>query len=302
MALHAGVVLSRAPLITRDPHPFETAYYLYQRRLNERLVLPFTQYFYFKRGTPAFEHWRARRRERNNTAARDIGNYNPYKENGWNDEALVGDDVGEPDQVVRRLLEDEGKDVAKSIDAEVAAESKLGGLRRTTEADEKNDQKSLERALDRTLYLVVKKKSAGKVDRWEFPDGPVEGEEGVKEVCESSSMSDSFVNHPVQCAMRILDSSCGVNMNTWFVGNHPVGHLVKMHAKAEDEETSADEPLRPNAMIGKTFFMKARIMAGQADINNASGVEDFKWLAKDEIEKIVSPAYWSRVKNMLVEQ
>ena len=86
--------------------------------------------------------------------------------------------------MVRRLLEDEGKDVAKSIDAEVAAESKLGGLRRKTEADEKNDQKSLERALDRTLYLVVKKKVVGKVDRWEFPDGPTEGEEGVKEVCE----------------------------------------------------------------------------------------------------------------------
>lgn len=88
--------------------------------------------------------------------------------------------------MVRRLLEDEGKDVAKSIDAEVAAESKLGGLRRKTEADEKNDQKSLERALDRTLYLLVKKKRVGKVDRWEFPDGPIEGEEGVKEVCESA--------------------------------------------------------------------------------------------------------------------
>ena len=91
-------------------------------------------------------------------------------------------------------------------------------------------------------------------------------------------------------------------MNTWFVGNHPVGHLVKAHAKAEDDEASADEAPRPGPMIGKTFFMKARIMAGQADVTNAPGVEDFKWLAKDEIEKVVSPAYWSRVKNMLVEQ
>lgn len=182
ITIHAGVVLSRAPLITHDPHPFETAFYLYQKRLNERLVLPFTQYFYFKRGSPAFEHWRVRRRERNNTAARDIGNYNPYKEDGWNDEALLGDNVGEPDQVVRRLLEDEGKEVAESIDAEVAAESKLGGLRRKTEADEKNDQRSLERALDRTLYLVVKKPTSGKTECWEFPNGPVEGEEGVKQV------------------------------------------------------------------------------------------------------------------------
>lgn len=189
ITIHAGVVLSRAPLITHDPHPFETAFYLYQRRLNERLVLPFTQYFYFKRGTPAFEHWRVRRRERNNTAARDIGNYNPYHEDGWNDEALLGDKVGEPDQVVRRLLEDEGKEVAESIDAEVAAGSKLGGLRRKTDADERNDQRSLERALDRTLYLVVKKPNFGKAERWEFPDGAVEGEEGVKQVSGPRSLS-----------------------------------------------------------------------------------------------------------------
>jgi large subunit ribosomal protein L46 len=161
--------------------------------LNERLVLPFTQYFYFKRGTPAFEHWRAKRRERNNTAARDIGNYNPYKPDGWNDEALVGDDVGEPDQVVKRLLEDEGKDVAESIDAETAAQSQLGGLRRKTKADENNDQRSLERSLDRTLYLVVKKPSSGKAQRWEFPSGAIEAQEGVKEVCEAKQLLVSLL-------------------------------------------------------------------------------------------------------------
>ena len=74
--IKAGVVLSRPPLITPDPHPFETSYYLYQRRLNERLVLPFTQYFYYKRGTPSFEHWRTKRRERAGAAARDVGPYN----------------------------------------------------------------------------------------------------------------------------------------------------------------------------------------------------------------------------------
>ena len=53
----------------------------------------------------------------------------------------------------------------------------------------------------------------------------------------------------------------------------------------------------------KTFFMKGRIMAGQADITaNELGVEDFKWLAKEEVQKEVSPQYWANVKNMLVEQ
>ena len=64
VTIKAGVVLSRPPLMTAEEHPFETAFHLYQRRLNERLALPFTQYFHFKKGTPAFEHWRTKRRER----------------------------------------------------------------------------------------------------------------------------------------------------------------------------------------------------------------------------------------------
>ena len=53
----------------------------------------------------------------------------------------------------------------------------------------------------------------------------------------------------------------------------------------------------------KTFFMKGRIFAGQADLKTAGGVyEDFRWLAKDEIEKLVHAKYWSKIKNMLVEQ
>lgn len=54
----------------------------------------------------------------------------------------------------------------------------------------------------------------------------------------------------------------------------------------------------------KTFFMKARIMAGQADLAVAGDkdFEDFKWVSKDEAEKLVDPLYWRRVKNMLVAQ
>jgi large subunit ribosomal protein L46 len=53
----------------------------------------------------------------------------------------------------------------------------------------------------------------------------------------------------------------------------------------------------------KTFFIKTRIFAGQADVaQQAAAWEDFAWLSKDEIEKIVHPRYWARVKNMLSSQ
>ncbi|RAL60556.1 hypothetical protein DID88_009752 [Monilinia fructigena] len=81
---------SRPPLLTESATPFEKAFYLYQKRLNERLVLPFTRYFYHKKDQPADIEWKARVKERNGVAARDIGGYRAYGEEGWNDEVVIG--------------------------------------------------------------------------------------------------------------------------------------------------------------------------------------------------------------------
>ncbi|KIW98672.1 uncharacterized protein Z519_00333 [Cladophialophora bantiana CBS 173.52] len=368
--IKAGIVLSRPPLITPDPHPFETAFHLYQRRLNERLVLPFTQYFYYRRNTPAFEHWRKHRRERGGAATRDIGKYNAYSPDAWNDEVLVGDETGKPEKIVEQLISEEGR--ADEFTGQ--GDPRFAGLRRHTEADEKNDQRSLERRLQRTLYLLVKLKNKGGQAKekaadensekwlWKFPSGPVVGFEGLKEA-----------------AQRILFSSLGPNMNTFFVGNHPVGHYVARFASprqapsspplyirgsssgasespsstlstatTEAEGANESTPLQqdlaaPQALVDgeKTFFMKARIMAGQADLSYSTShsdpniktakaltdsnapsldkgeakdkkgviadmgldeIEDFKWLSKDEVEEHVHPDYWVKVKNMLVAQ
>ena len=179
--IKAGVVLSRPPILTPEPHPFETAYYLYQRRLNERLVLPFTQYFYYKRGTPAYEHWRSKRRERAGAAARDIGAYNAYSNEGWNDEVLTGNKDGKPEEIAKRLIDEEGRAAEFTTEG---GDLSLAGLKRTTPADEQNDQKSLERSLSRTLYLLVKTKTTEgqKGSHWVFPATAVVEKEGLKEV------------------------------------------------------------------------------------------------------------------------
>ncbi|EXJ75816.1 uncharacterized protein A1O5_00323 [Cladophialophora psammophila CBS 110553] len=291
--IKAGIVLSRPPLITPDPHPFETAFHLYQRRLNERLVLPFTQYFYYRRNTPAFEHWRKHRRERGGAATRDIGKYNAYSPDAWNDEVLVDDETGKPEKILEQLVSEEGR----ADEFTGKGDPRFAGLRRHTEADEKNDQRSLERRLQRTLYLLVKLKNKGGQAKekaadensetwlWKFPSGPVVGFEGLKEA-----------------AQRILFSSLGPNMNTFFVGNHPVGH----YSTPLKQDLAATQTIVDGE---KTFFMKARIMAGQADDKKGvfvdmglDEIEDFKWLSKDEVEEHVHPDYWVRVKNMLVAQ
>jgi large subunit ribosomal protein L46 len=152
-------------------HPFEAAFFLYQKRLNERLALPFTRYFYFKARTPADREWKRKMAQRL-TPARDIGRYKGYGEEAWNDEVLVGAKESELQWQVDRLLEDaqttgaeeEGNAVAAAA-AKAESETFERPPSRVTEADEKNDTKSLARALQRTLYLLVKNKDG----RWEFP-------------------------------------------------------------------------------------------------------------------------------------
>lgn len=87
-------------------------------------------------------------------------------------------------------------------------------------------------------------------------------------------------------------------MNTWVVGNVPIGHQIfnypqRVLSKEKGFEWTGE----------KTFFMKARILAGQANLkDNRFGLEDFRWLAKDEIQKVFHLRDWMAVKNILLER
>lgn len=176
--IKAGVVLARSPIITRDLTSFEKSFYFYQRRLNERLALPFTKYFYFKRGTPADNEWKRKYAERK-TAARDIGNYSAYAKDAWNDELLVGAVESEPPHQIEALVKDaEGYAATEAGDSGMKKEEIPRPLLRITEADEKGDQKSLDRLLQRTLYLLVQAKEG----YWKFPSVTLEGKESLRVV------------------------------------------------------------------------------------------------------------------------
>ena len=188
--INAGVVLSRPPQITRDLHPFEKAYHFYQRRLNERLALPFTKYFYFKRGTPADEDWKRKIKERH-TPARDIGKYNAYSPDAWNDELLVGAAESDPAYQAEMLIRDAEETVNATSQDTSKREEIPRPYPRVTEADEKGDFRSLNRALQRTLYLVVQ----DKFGHWRFPRSPVEQEETMRLV----ALSFFFSLKTVEC-------------------------------------------------------------------------------------------------------
>ena len=176
------MLLSRPPQITRELTPFEKAFFLYQRRMNERTAMPFPRYFYIPKATPAEVEWKRKLRERK-TPARDIGTWNAWdRKQGWNDELLVGSTISEPSEHVERLLEDAV--VQEEVISESGEMQKVQKqlvekpMPRVTEADLQNDTKSLNRALTRTLYLLVK----GKDGRWHFPAGFLEGKESLARV------------------------------------------------------------------------------------------------------------------------
>lgn len=84
-------------------------------------------------------------------------------------------------------------------------------------------------------------------------------------------------------------------MNTWIVGNAPIGHFTYDFRKTlENTERGSKE------LGEKVFFMKGRIMGGQANLKeNKVGLEDFQWATREQVEKLVTPKYWSMVQDML---
>ncbi|KAF9425366.1 54S ribosomal protein L17 mitochondrial [Podila epigama] len=240
----AGAVVSRQPLILRDLTPFEKEYFTYQKSLERDNAAPFGAEFYFKKGSVAERRWKQQEAERLGTSAQSSAS---ESESGV-------DELSEEDRVA-------------------SLENKIAFNDRVTEADQKNDVHSLERALTRTLYLIVKKPR--EQHAWQFPQGGVH-------VCENLQ----------EAAGRELQEECGSNMDLWFVGRVPIGHYNYKFPKVPKSENNSS----PTG--AKVFFMKAHIFAGQAKVDNKE-IVDFAWVTKQEMKDYVSKEYYEAVKDML---
>lgn len=263
-------------MLTRNLTPFENAFFFYQKRLNERLVLPFRHTLFYKKDTAADLDWRIKFEERGRIAAKDIGRYYAQGRNAWNDELLVGSTLSDEERIREILLKDAENRVTE--DGEEADPDEIVPVERPmdriTEADKTNDVRRLDRKLDRTLYLLVQ----GSDGKWQFPSEDVPTDEHLHET-----------------ATRVLESAAGVNMNTWIVGRVPVAHLVTQ------PEFNEDTSLKQKGE--KVFFLKGRIMAGQADLNgNKLGLQDFNWLTKEELKEKLSEDYFHSVRNMMADR
>lgn len=131
--------------------------------------------------------WKRKIKERK-TPSRDIGAYSAYSDEGWNDELLVGSNISEPEEQVERLLKDaevEVKEQDLQGEGEVVKKEVVERpMPRYTEADRKGDLRSLNRKLERTLYLVVKTVEGG----WTFPGAVLERKESLHTVITTSTL------------------------------------------------------------------------------------------------------------------
>lgn len=152
--IQASVILSRQPVITRDATPFEQAYFDYREKLERQEAVGTPTEFYFKKGSVAERRWKNEEQARHQ-AMTDANN-----------------SLTEAVQEAQATWEKENESLA-------GAGNKVEKLGRWTKADEANDTKSLDRALQRTLYLVVKKEGD---NPWQFPESPVENQEYLHEV------------------------------------------------------------------------------------------------------------------------
>ncbi|KAF5736556.1 Decoy isoform 1 [Tripterygium wilfordii] len=127
---------------------------------------------------------------------------------------------------------------------------------RITEADETNDRKSLQRALDRRLYLLIYGNTIGAPNGkpvWHFPEKVYESEETLR-----------------KCAESALQSVIGDLSHTYFVGNAPMAHMVIQ--PTEDV---------PDLSPCKRFFFKSQVIA--TNKFKIDRCEDFVWVTKDEL-------------------
>jgi large subunit ribosomal protein L46 len=245
-SLRAALLLTRQPIVTPELSALERVYYNYQEELERRIMWTFPHYYYFKKGSLS---------ERRFIKAQK----GPVSK-----QPNVLYEKGEPDVVHNRERKHK-QDVI--IPKEEYEESSMSDISRPvepnsriTEADKANDTTSLERALPRTLHLLVKDSKQG----WKLPSFTLPQETPLHRAAESG--------------LRELG---GEGINTWTVARSPAAVLKYENEKLVQSEFQKDGLVRE-------FVIKSHILSGAFKPQNL----EYAWLTREEIEKRVSNEYF----------
>jgi len=146
---------------------------------------------------------------------------------------------------------------------------------RETQADRDNNRKSLDRALDKKLYLIVQKNR--KNYAWQFPQGGWENGETMRGTVE-----------------RELREELGSKVKAYFISNAPCGFYQYPFSEAAQEKYRAES--------SKVFFYRARHLDGDIELNKNEGLVDYLWVTAQELKEYFTPEYYARVRPLLNEE
>ncbi|WFD29134.1 hypothetical protein MSPP1_000139 [Malassezia sp. CBS 17886] len=247
-ALQCALMVTRQPVLQRAPTPLEREYYKFNRKLANTLQQPFPRDVYFKKGSAAESRF---------------DEYYAQLQNTW--------DITTETKDPAATQADKG-----SADATESADTLYATMPRTTAADAKNDVRSLERALDRTLYLVVSHpEAATKGPTWGFP---------AKALPVPRTPGDSLHSTAADAVSELL----GTHMDLWLVSKLPIAVILQ------------------DAAASKTYVLRSHVLAGHA-APEAAGV-DYAWLTKEEVQQRLADdrfagaaAYWETIEPLLDE-
>lgn len=223
----------------------------YNHSLSRKVSQPFVKDFYFRKGSAA--ETRFDEEERQRAQAFDAAYSSSAKSSS-------GKSASKSSQ------SNTGSDALKS-DAELYATTS-----RTTKADETGDITSLERALDRTLFLVTRNSPSS---QWRFPTTNVDIARGE-------------TLHKV--AKRPVEAALGDKMDIWLVSNMPIGVSPRPSQQTAQKKTPQQSD--------KTYFLRAHVLSGLAE--EAKGGSEFAWLTQEEIkDKMAGDSYFAEIKDLL---
>lgn len=194
---------------------------------------------------------------------------------------------------LRRFLESEYEVERKYYGEEIAGEKpELGEIQPEPElvelgrdhwakADAERGDRSLERAPEDEIYLVVESKG-----KWTFPSTLLKTGESLDEAVTSRIVG--------------VDGSLGgQTLDTWLVTKKPVGVVVNGEARVSAVVAG---PAYKVTDTLQNFFLRSHILAGEPKLSKDSGYKTHAWLTAPEIEarlrKQGDDKIWESVKGM----
>lgn len=141
---------------------------------------------------------------------------------------------------------------------------------RTTEADKKNDKKSIKRKLDQGLVLLLEQQIGSK-KYFLFPQGLRQEGETLRDTAE-----------------RVLKDQCGDKLSVQVYGNAPVGFYKYKYPGDQ----------RKDAVGAKIFFYRAVLNSSVPELKQ--NATPYEWLTKEELQQRLPVEYLKSVQQFVL--